>query len=87
MAKHYSHVHARKLKERLLPDTEVFSQQELEALTVRRRKAMFALDAQMKREQRHFQKVGICPTCNVMLTTEGRCSVDATHSILPILKA
>ena len=76
----YTLLHARRLKERLLPDQEIYNVKELEELTVRRRKAMWALDSAIKREQREFKDLGTCPVCHIMLTTEGECQNNAEHT-------
>ncbi len=68
----------RKLKERMLPDEEVLTPEELKA---QKRKKMIAIrmqDEKLKEEEEKMWSRGICPRCRVIMTTTGQCSMGCS---------
>jgi len=69
---------ARKLKERMLPETEVLTPEELKE---QKRKTMIAMriqDQKLKDEEERMWKRGICPNCKIIMTTDGKCSMGCS---------
>ncbi|MBT9169184.1 MAG: hypothetical protein DDT19_02538 [Syntrophomonadaceae bacterium] len=61
-------------KERLMLDEEVFTPEELAARKSSIRKILFALDAQLRRDQEEIKKNGFCPMCHRLHSTSKKCT-------------
>ena len=74
MATYYPQWNQRKDRERLMEDHEVYTPNELSQRRQLIRRAMYAENARIRREEEELQRLGYCPQCHMLLTPEGNCS-------------